>query len=102
MLVFCTAIERRGTNYLPSGEHVEPHGNGPVKLQMHACEIGPVQSKSSAALAKEAWSVTHGGSEVKSKGKWCLRDRAVVWVIERKSTRRGERRNGMGDGSSLR
>lgn len=64
---------------------------------MHAVEIGPAQLKSVAAVAKEVWSLTQGGSEEKSTGKWRVRECPVTGAIERRSTRRGGRRNSMSE-----
>lgn len=62
---------------------------------MHAVEIGPAQLKSVAAVAKEVWSLTQGGSEEKSTGKW---ECPMTGAIERRSTRRGDRKNNMSEG----
>lgn len=90
--------------YRPAGVQYEPHGKGIDELQMQSWEIVPGQPKSTAALSRSAWSVTHCGSAVKSTG-WLGAQRgrkaAVKGEEERKSTaERGRTRRAIdfGDG----
>lgn len=84
---------RKG-QYRLEGAHDEPHGKGAVELQMQERETGPAQLKSVAAVAKEACSLTQGGSAEKSIGSSsnCGGERAETEAVERRSAKRGGRR----------
>lgn len=93
-----------GGIYRPVGEQNEAHGKGTDELQMQSWEIAPGQPKSTAALSRLTWSVTHCGSVVKSTG-WLGAQRGRSAVVkgekERESTTmRGRRRRAIdfGDG----